>query len=298
MIFGHHFDFQNESVLRKEYSTYSNINTLHNKNNIISVTESLTIDEFPLKTDWIELSGQNGRYHTYFPYEESKGIFSWALEIQSVITLVWDSEKQKIIYVKGKSYTARQLQFWIFHTFFPIVLELEHIYRILHVGSVEVENKPILFSARSFGGKSTMIDYFIQKGHTLLSDDSLGIDRQGDKYYTIPSYPFHRPYRKPETLGYSVQNFAIKPKPLHAVYLLEKSEPNAKVEISEVKGIDKFKAFHYSTFVDFSFMKQERFEFFMEMSKHVPVYRVTVPWDMERLDKVYDTIVEHSTNID
>ena len=70
------------------------------------------------------------------------------------------------------------------------------------------------------------------------------------------------------------------------------------VNIVELKGIEKFKAFHYSTFIDFDFMKKERFIFFTEMAKHVPVYRINVPWDLERLDEVYDAIVEHSRTID
>ena len=131
----------------------------------------------------------------------------------------------------------------------------------------------------------------------MLSDDSLAIDKRGDTYYAIASYPFHRPYRELETLGYSVENFATEPKPLHAVYLLEKSESDATVEISEVKGIEKFKAFHYSAFINFSFMKQERFEFFTEMAKHVPVYKVIVPWNKERLPEVYRAIVKKTSEL-
>ncbi len=59
------------------------------------------------------------------------------------------------------------------------------------------------------------------------------------------------------------------------------------------EGIEKFKAFHYSAFINFDFMKKERFEFFSEMSKHIPVYRVTVPWNIERLDEVYDAIIQN-----
>jgi hypothetical protein len=221
--------------------------------------------------------------------------FSWALEIKDVVTLIWDAKSRNIFYIKGNNYTPKQLRYWIFHTFFPIVLELERTYRILHVGSVEIEGKPVLFSAFSFGGKSTLTDYFIKQGHPLLSDDSLGIDKRNDGYYAIPSYPFHRPYRKLETLGDPVENFATEPKPLHAVYLLEKSEPDAKVEIHELKGIEKFKAFHYSAFINFDFMKKERFEFFTEMAKHVPVYKITIPWDLQRLSEVYDAIVKHSS---
>ena len=38
-------------------------------------------------------------------------------------------------------------------------------------------------------------------------------------------------------------------------------------------------------------MKRERFTFFTEMAKAVPVYRVNVPWDLARLPEVYDAIV-------
>ncbi len=38
-------------------------------------------------------------------------------------------------------------------------------------------------------------------------------------------------------------------------------------------------------------MKKERFDFFTQMAKYIPVYKVTVPWDLDRLDEVYDKIV-------
>jgi len=78
------------------------------------------------------------------------------------------------------------------------------------------------------------------------------------------------------------------------VYLLEKSEPDADVEINEIIGVEKFKVFHYSTFIDFSFMKKECFDFFTEMAKCFPVYRVVIPWDIKRLPEVYQLIVKHS----
>ena len=294
MIFGHRFDFQSEPLLQKEYSSFPSHPSNYPKNRTIKVLESSKsslLDEFTLKTAWVSMSGQEARYYSSIPFEEADEDFTWALEIKDVVTLIWDASEKKIIYRKGENYTPKRLQFWIFHTFFPIVLELEHIYRILHVGSVEIKGKPVLFSAFSFGGKSTMTDYFIKKGHTMLSDDSMAIDKRGDAYYAVASYPFHRPYRELETLGYPVENFATEPKPLDAVYLLEKSEPDARVEINELKGIEKFKAFHYSSFIDFSFMKKERFDFFTEVAKHVPVYQVKVPWDLKRLNEVYEKIV-------
>jgi len=250
-------------------------------------------DTFSFVGTWIPISSGKMRYLSTALFEKENTKLSWALEIKDVVTLIWDAKERKILYIKGNNYTPEQLRYWIFHTFFPIVLELERTYRILHVGSVEIEGKPVLFSAFSFGGKSTLTDYFIKKGHTMLSDDSMAIDKRGDTYYAISSYPFHRPYRELETLGYPVENFATEPKPLHAVYLLEKSDPDVLVEIHELKGIEKFKAFHYSAFINFDFMKKERFEFFTEMSKHIPVYKVRVPWDIERLDEVYDAIIQN-----
>jgi len=212
--------------------------------------------------------------------------------------LIWDAEHRNILYIKQKDYMPKRLYFWVLHTFFPLVLELERTYHLLHVGSVEVVGKAVLFSAFSYGGKSTLTDYFMQNGHAMLTDDSIAIERHGDTYFAISSYPFHRPYRETETLGYRVENFVTDPKPLHTVYLLEKSAPDAAVEITELKGIEKFKAFHYSSFIDFAFMKQERFAFFTEMAKYVAVYKITIPWDMERLDDVYHTIIDRIGPLD
>lgn len=286
MIYNYHFYFRDEKVLQS--------NPQNNVRDIIPViedTDTIFSEAFNMISSWMPVSGREIRYLSNLPFSKENYDISWAMEIRDVLTFYWSKENGEIQYKKGIKYSTDHLRFWLYHTFFPIVLELRGIYHILHVASVEINGKPVLFSAPSFGGKSTMTDYFIQKGHTMLSDDSLAIDKREDTYYAIASYPFHRPYRKPEVLGYPVENFATEPKPLHAVYLLEESEANAEVEISEVKGIEKFKAFHYSTFIDFSFMKEERFEFFTEMAKHIPVYKVKVPWDLDRLDEVYRAIV-------
>ena len=246
---------------------------------------------FNIGSDWLDMSGQKTRYWSRLPFQEADRHFSWALEIRGVLSLMWDAEKRTILYCKKEAYTPQRLRFWVLHTFFPLVLELERSYRILHVGAVAIEGKPVLFSAFSYGGKSTLTDYFIRQGHTLFSDDSLAIEERDNTYYAVASHPFHRPFRQLETLGYSVENFAKESRPVHAVFLLEKSDPNAAVAITELRGIEKFKAFHYSSLINFDFMKEERFIFFVEMAKHVVVYRIEIPWDLERLEEVYEAIV-------
>lgn len=290
MIYGYHIDFVDEPAL--------NLASKHIVKEKTIKVQALPLPHFTRITDYFPLSGQQARYGTHVLLSKSGGKnCEWMLEVQDVLSLVWFPQNTTIGYHKGKGYTPERLRFWVYHTFLPLLFQMNLIYEILHVGSVEVEGKPILFSALAFGGKSTLTDYFIQKGHTMLCDDTVAIDKKGGVYYAVASYPFHRPFRQPEVLGYPVENFATKPKPLHAVYLLEKSEPDAVVEIEELKGIEKFKAFHYSSFINFSFMKQERFSFFTEMAKVVPVYKVTVPWEIEKLIEVYGKIVNHSKNI-
>jgi hypothetical protein len=238
-------------------------------------------------------SGQKARYFSTIPFSKENQDISWGLEIEGILTLMWLKEHGEIHYVKNRGYSADRLQFWLYHTFFPILLELRGIYNILHVGSVEIAGQPVLFSAPSFGGKSTMTDYFIQQGHMMLSDDALGIEKRETTYYAISSYPFYRPYRKPEELGYFVENFSTKAKPISRVYLLNKSHAASQIVIRELLGIEKFKTYHYSSFISFEFMKQERFEFFSEMAKRIPMYEITFPHDLQKLPEAYQAIVHH-----
>lgn len=291
MIYHYHLDFVDEKELRsipqKEIR------------DVISVKESLNIN-FPVdiqeSSDWFTVSGQQLRLFSIDEAKDDHKNMSWVMEIKNVLTLVWSDDKKEILYKKEENYTPERLKFWLYHTFFPLSLELRHIYKILHVGSVEIEGKPVLFSAPSFGGKSTMVDYFIQRGHTILSDDALGIEKIGDNYVAISSYPYHRPYRKAEELGYKVENFSTVPKSLKTIYILNKLDAKAGVVVRKMKGMEKFKALHDSSFVMFEFMKEERFRFFTQMANSIPMYEVSYPHDLNKLPKVYDMIVEHNSS--
>ena len=107
------------------------------------------------------------------------------------------------------------------------------------------------------------------------------------------SYPFCRPYRKSETLGDPAKRFAEGPRTLGAVYDLKRCPAHTSVSIEEVRGIEKFKVFHYSTLIDFHCMKQERLRFFSQMAQEIPVYQVQLPWDISKLEEVYDAIIAH-----
>ena len=171
------------------------------------------------------------------------------------------------------------------------------MYDFLHAGAVEVEGKPILFIAESFGGKSTITDYFMQQGHTMVADDCVGTYKKSNLFYAVPSHPHHRPHRGMEDLGFFVENIARESKPIHAVYALEKSDADADVEIVELQGVEKFKVLGYSSMINLSLLKPKRFMYLSHLSQAVPAYRVDVPWDKERLREVHDNIVAHSIDL-
>ena len=293
IIFGYFIDFKNEKELNLRLGFHPTAKGIK----VIEKSSYDLNDAFSMMSEVCIMSGRNAYYYSDIAFEKSDQCFSWALKIENVMTLIWDSDKKTIFYIKDIEYSAEKLRFWVYHTFFPLVLELENKYHMIHVGAVEIEGMPVLFSAFSFGGKSTLTDYFLKKGHTLLSDDSLAVEEKDNTFYAVPSYPYHRPYREVETLGYYTENFARESKPIHVVYTLKKSDARDDVVITELKGIEKFKALHKSIFVNFDFMKKKHFEFLTKMAKDIPIYEITVPWDMERLEEVYEAICTHTNSL-
>jgi len=281
-IFGYNLDFVDDPLENE-----LNSNEELEKVKVKETYSSLVKENFDLKGAWFDMTKREVRYLSKKPFSTKSTNLSWALEVRDVVTIIWCSKSKNILYVKGSGYSKKLLHFWVIHTFFPLVLELRDIYHVLHVGAVEVEKRVILFSAQSFGGKSTLTEYFLSKGHKLLSDDTLGVLKDNNSYKVIASYPYHRPYRKAEELGYFTKNFKFGKRSIAEIYVLQKSDATSKVYIDELLGVEKFKALYYASFVNFDFMKQKRFEFFTDMLKVVTLYRVTIPWDKNRLNEVY-----------
>ncbi|WP_428356409.1 hypothetical protein [Methyloprofundus sp.] len=262
---------------------------------IEQIDENTQPAAFPERSGWMDMSARKGRYFAQSKFALATGAGSqWALEIAQVLTLYWSIGSHTLHYQPEAQFTPERLRFWVCHTLLPLKFALEKRYEMLHVGAVEVAGRPIFFSAESFGGKSTLTDYFIQQGHALYSDDSLAIFQQHDTFYTVASYPFHRPYREPEVLGYPVENVARQSKPIYAGYVLEAVAADAVVSITTLEGIEKFKAFHFSGFIDLGFFKAHHFQLRAELAKAIPVYKVTIPWQIERLGEVYAKIVAHN----
>ena len=211
--------------------------------------------------------------------------------VEDVVTFSVKKGESTIYYKLYKEGTQDLAMYWFSHTFLPIVFTMENIYYFLHAGAVEIDSKPVLFVADSFGGKSTMTDFFIKKGHTMVSDDKVAVYEENKEILCVPSYPYHRPYRKVEDLGYPVENFAKGAKKMHAIFNLVKSDEKAEIIIEEVLGIEKFRILRFSTEIDFSINSESKFEMLSKIANNVKLYNIIVPWDMNRLEEVYQTIV-------
>ena len=213
--------------------------------------------------------------------------------VKNVVTFFWHSGTLVLEYIRCDNFTKELLEYWSLHILLPLFFTIEERYHFLHAGAVEVDEKPILFIAESFGGKSTMTDFFIKQGHKLISDDKVPIYEKKGQNFVCSSHPHHRPYRKTEDLGIFVKKFLTDPKVIFAIYELEKGEIDDEIVISELKGIEKFKSLRYRSEINIPYLKHIRFNLLTSLAQEVPVYKIRVPWSLERLYEVYSNILTH-----
>jgi len=218
----------------------------------------------------------------------------WTFEVKSVVHFYWQEGSNKILYQTYKDGNSELIKYWFLHTLLPIYLTIENKFELIHAGGVEINNKPVLFIAPSYGGKSTLTNHFIQQGHTMISDDRVPLKEVGTDIFVTSSYNYHRPYRRMEDLGVKVDNFLLERKKLHKVYVLTAGEATEKVAFKQLKGVDTFAALQYNFDFILPLNKARSFELIAKIAAQVPIYQVTIPWDLARLTEVYNAICKHN----
>ena len=250
------------------------------------------------KSEWKDISSRRVRYFSPDSLGDPSVNRRWGMEIEDTL-LIYSDGGNEIHYSRTPTCNRDIVKFWMLHTFIPMHLEICGEMTLLHCGGVlrdGREGPSILFVAPAFGGKSTLVSHFSDKGHTLICDDFAGIvaHREGRGYLSIPSYPHIRISRDPESLGEYVGNFSKEPREIGAIFFLDRVEPDSRVDVVRLQGHEKFHILKLSCFVDFSFLKRERMEILSDMARKIPIYRIEVPYDMERLEEVYETILSIS----
>ena len=269
--------------------------SLNNKLPLLNIVSSENIPEFYehiLK--YTQNQGREVFLSSNKNFDENRTEQKWMFKVEDVISFIWEKDNATIFYKLYKYGNDVLLKYWLLHTSLPIYLIIENKYELIHAGGVLIEDKPILFIAPSFGGKSTLTDYFLQKQHPMISDDRVALKESHNQITAVSSYPYHRPYRKMEDLGIYVENFMQEEKPLHCIYVLESVDAKDDIHFDLLEGIEKFKALQYNFDFNLPLNKASSFKLIGTIASYVPVYKIFIPWDLNRLDEVYLAICQHS----
>jgi hypothetical protein len=211
--------------------------------------------------------------------------------VENVVTFSVERGGNVIYYKLYSKGTEELAKYWLSHTFLPILFTIENVYYFLHAGAVKIFGYAILFVADSYGGKSTITDFFIRKGHTMISDDKVAIYGDKSEVFAVASYPYHRPYRKFEDLGIFVENFAKDNTKMKFIFNLVRVNEDEKVKIEEVIGIEKFRILKFSTEIELNLNCKARFEMLSKIANNIKLYNITIPWKVDRLEEVYEKII-------
>jgi hypothetical protein len=201
------------------------------------------------------------------------------------------------------------LRYWILQQIIPVFLLLSGSTDFLHGMAIGAEPSKATSAASclgfigpSYSGKSTLLSYFLARGHMLVTDDQLALTKQT---YTdvLPSVPFYRPYRAAEDLGKHVENFSPHSIPLQRIYLLEPVPAAGELKIQLISGMEAILAlkphFHYSLGnverPELFALARERFEGLIRIVQQIPLARLFVPRSKERLPEVYDLLQRELT---
>lgn len=221
----------------------------------------------------------------------------WRFEVKSVLSISWIGGDPAVYFELEPAGSRELLVFWFVHIFLPLYLTLERGQDFIHSAAVEIGDRPVLFLAPSTGGKSTLGDYFLRQGHPMLSDDKVATMLYRGEFYALPSHPHHRPFRQYEVLGNPVSRYAIHPRPIHAIYLLQKGSADCAVSINEVRGFRKFEQLLPHYLYSFPFMQKQRLQWLAQLVDRTPVFSMRRPWNLDRLHDSYTALCRHSSGL-
>ena len=282
-IFGHNLIFINNPNI-KDFISLRSIDNIK----FIKI-DDFDIAQFGRVYEWSKLSSKYARVAMSRDAFSIEGDSRWALEVRDKLKIAWSGEGNIVYY----SYSCHvdELLFWIFHTFLPLSLDYNKKMTIFHASGVYIGGKSVIFLAPTHGGKSTLANEFIKRGYSLVGDDSLGVIYKNDTIYTLSSYPFRRPYRRVGELGIYTESYISRLQELGRVYLLDRCNPKDNIDISKVRGLEAFEYLSKSLFVSYSRLSKEKMSLISAIIKNIPVYRLMIPWSIDRIDEVIEVIL-------
>lgn len=110
-----------------------------------------------------------------------------SVTVKNVGEFLIKSSNEIVVNCKKELLNSSLIQILIFNTLIPLLL-LQRGAIIMHGSTVELDNKCILFIGESGMGKSTKaMDFILNKGYNLVSDDISVINYSDFNFYVSPS---------------------------------------------------------------------------------------------------------------
>jgi hypothetical protein len=196
------------------------------------------------------------------------------------------------------------VRYWFLQQILPILLLLNGSTELLHATAVALPGASphsdpgaVCFLGRSGIGKSTLLNFFLEQGAALITDEHLVLNRNRIEY-AVPSVPFYRPYRSLEDLGLRAERFAQRPVRVRRLYLLEPASPEASVSSEPLPDAEVIAAVMLNSQYSLGSPRRlqtrpilaRRFHGLATLTRKVPVRRLRVPRSLHRLPDVYDFI--------
>jgi hypothetical protein len=106
--------------------------------------------------------------------------------------------------------SKENIELWLFGLVLSFLLQGRGIFCI-HASAVDCQGRAIAFVANNGFGKTTLASFFLQQGHSLITDDVLPIIQKEGRPFAMPVYPAMNLW--PETLDKFVEqsgNFTTK----------------------------------------------------------------------------------------
>ena len=221
----------------------------------------------------------------------------WCYTVKDVVRLTWTVDSRIIFYEIGPRGNSALLTFWLVHLVLPLYLTLERIYVFFHAAGVEIEGRPVLFTAPSMGGKSSLVQYFLGRGHALVADDKLPTYQENGGYMAAPAHPFCRARRTFENLGCRAPESMLRPKTICCLYELEPAGAGDRVQIQKIRGMKKLELLLPHCLYTLIYLQPERMRYLADLLESVPIFSLHLPWDLERLPEVYDKLSCHAASL-
>ena len=187
---------------------------------------------------------------------------------------------------------------------------------VLHGNAIRVGDSCMVCVGDSGAGKSTLAAAFMQRGHEILADDVVPIDKQGMALSGFPRIKLWQDAADRLSIGtvglrriragdekYHLPtpgNFAEHPLPVRWVYVLNR-HPQKEILLDSVLGMERFQLLHLNTYrrryVKALCLETEHLKRCTQLSERIHIARLTRPEQGNSMDalvaRILDDIAAH-----